>query len=182
MIVRKDPFLQGAIDFHIHSGPDTHPRYASCLDLARQAREQNHPRLALLYYKIAFLLSDYSPNVTEFVSLKVAQEMSQVKTDYLPSGVPQLWTLPDNSNYTVFNADIYIENDEPWINIDWLVDSFADTNKLDQDSEKLLGFSLDKFAEANEFFVGVIVTAHSQDPKLINQVFRKFRRFPQKPQ
>jgi hypothetical protein len=39
MIVRQDPFLQGAIDFHIHSGPDSHPRYASCLELARQARE-----------------------------------------------------------------------------------------------------------------------------------------------
>lgn len=39
MIVRKDAFLQGAIDFHIHSGPDTHPRYGSCLELARQARD-----------------------------------------------------------------------------------------------------------------------------------------------
>jgi len=147
------------------------------VNLARQSREQNKPKLALLYYKIAFLLADYSPNVIEFVSLKVAQEMIQVKTDYMPAGTPQIWATTDASNFEVYNVDAFIEKGEPWVNIDWIVDSFDDTKKLEELSEQLLDFAFEKFPEAKEFFVGIIVTGRSKDPRLVTQAYRKIRRF-----
>jgi len=147
------------------------------INMARQAREQNKPRLAILYYKIALLLSDYSPNVLEYVSLQLAQEMAQVKADYIPLGTPQLWTSADNEHFEVHNVDVFIENSEAWINIDWSVESFADTQKIDASSEKLLEFAFTKFLDAKPFFAGIIVTAHSKDPRLAAQVYRKFRRF-----
>ena len=40
------------------------------ITLARKAREANKLRLAMLYYKIAYLLSNISPNVDEYVARK----------------------------------------------------------------------------------------------------------------
>lgn len=48
MIVRKDSYLQGAVDFLIESGPDVEPRYAGVLELARQAREAGLRAVVLL--------------------------------------------------------------------------------------------------------------------------------------
>lgn len=48
MIVRKDSYLQGAVDFLIESGPDVEPRYAGALELARQARDAGLRAVVLL--------------------------------------------------------------------------------------------------------------------------------------
>ena len=147
------------------------------VNMARKAREENKPKLALLYYQIAFLLSDFSPNVIEFVSSKIAEEMSQVKTEYMPIGNSQIWTPDDNSRFEVYNVGVFIEKGEPWVNIDWLAASLNDPQKLEQESEELFEFAFPKFSEAREFFVGIVVSAHPRNPSQVAQVFRKFRRF-----
>ncbi len=48
MIVRKDSYLQGAVDFLIESAPDVQARYAGCLELARQARDAGLRAIVLL--------------------------------------------------------------------------------------------------------------------------------------
>lgn len=145
---------------------------------ARKAREENKLKLALLYYKLAFLLSDYSPNILEFVSVKIGQEMSQIRTDYMPMGNPQVWTVSGDLSFEVYNVDVLIEKNEPWVNVDYIVDSFSDTEKLEKNSEKLLDFAMEKLSETREFFKGIAVSGHSKDPKLVGQVHRKFREFP----
>ncbi len=151
------------------------------VDMARKAREAGKPRIALLYYKIAFLLADLSPNVIEFVSRKIGEEMGQVKTDFMPQSAPQVWTSADNSRFEVYNVDPFIDRGDVWVNVDWLVDSFADTQKVDADSQKLLDFALEKFPETREFFTGIMVSAHSRDRALANQAYRKLRRFEEAP-
>ena len=83
------------------------------VNLARKAREAGKLRLAILYYKFAYLLSDLSPNVDEFVSRKVSEEMAQVKADYIPAGTPQVWNVDAETKPEVFNVDVIIDKNEP---------------------------------------------------------------------
>jgi len=145
--------------------------------LARKAREQNKLKLAILYYKIAYLLSNLSPNVDEFVSRKVVAEMTQVKTDYVPMGQAQVWNIAGDTKPQVFNVDVMFDKGEAWVNIEWLSESLSDTPKMEAVCSGILDFSLKNFPEYKEFFTGIIVSARSPDPTLVNQAYRKIYRF-----
>jgi len=151
------------------------------VNLARKAREAGKLRLAILYYKFAYLLSDLSPNVDEFVSRKVTEEMGQVKADYIPTGTPQVWTVDAETKPEVFNVDVIIDKNEPWVNIEWLTPDFNDTARVEAISGKLLDYAFQSFPEYREFFTGIVVSARSQDPKLATQAYRKLRRFSEVP-
>jgi len=145
--------------------------------LARKAREQNKLKLAILFYKTAYLLSNLSPNVEEFVSRKVVAELYQVKTDYVPMGQAQVWNIAGDIKPQVFNVDVLFDKGEAWVNIEWLAESLTDTPKLEAVSQGILDFSLKNFPEYKEFFTGIIVSARSPDPGLVNQAYRKIHRF-----
>jgi hypothetical protein len=151
------------------------------VNLARKAREANKPRLAILYYKAAFLFSNLSPNVDEYVGRKIVGELAQVKADYIPTGTPQVWNISTETRPDVFNVDVMFSQGEPWVNIEWLTDNFDNTAKLEGTSEQILDFAFKNFPEYREFFTGIMVSARSQNPKLFNQVFRKVRRFSERP-
>jgi len=148
------------------------------IQLARKAREAGKFRLAIVYYDMAYLLSDLSPNVMEFVAQKTMEEMSQVKADYVPTGESQIWNITAETTPEVYNVDVFFLKGQPWVNIDWLTENFDDKPKLDATSAKILEFAFQRFPEYREFFTGIMVTAHSPDPRLINEVYRKTRQFP----
>jgi len=151
------------------------------VNLGRKAREANKPRLAILYYKVAYLFANLSPNVDEYVARKVGEEMAQVKADYIPAGVPEVWNIDGETKPKVFNVDVMFSEGKPWVNIEWLTDNFSDTARLEGSSGKILDFAFKNFPEYREFFAGIIVSARSQDPRLFNQAFRKIRRFSEAP-
>jgi len=146
--------------------------------LARKAREENKPRLAAMYYRIAFLLSNLSPNVDEFVARKTTEEGSQVKADYVPLGTIQSWTIDSRTKAQVFNVDALFDKGEPWVNIEWLAEDIEDSARLKEVSGKLLDFAFKTFPEYREFFKGIIVTGRSQDPRMASRAYREFREFP----
>ena len=146
---------------------------------ARREREKGRLRLALLYYQIAYLLSNLSPNINEFVSRSVLAEMSQLKTDYFPMGQPEVWKI-DDTRYRVLEVGVFLAQGEPWVKVSWVAESLEDTEKLNELSQKLLDFVVRNFPEYQDFFVGVVVEAFSQDPLYAKQSYRQFRRFPEK--
>jgi hypothetical protein len=149
--------------------------------LAREARGANKLKLALMYYKIAYLLSNLSPNVDEYVARRTAAELAQVRTDYMPAGQAQLWNIAGDYKPQVFNVDVLFSKGEPWVNIDWLAESLEDTPKLEIVSQGILDFVLKNSPEFKDFFAGIIVSARSQEPKQANQAYRKIYRYPESP-
>jgi hypothetical protein len=146
------------------------------VEQARKSREAGRLRLASLYYRYAYMIADLSPNVDEYVSQKIKEEAAQVKTDYLPSSSPQKWDVGKRV-FVVYNVDVFLAKGEPWVNIDWLTESLDDTQALETQSNELLDFAFEKFPEYGEFFKGIIVNAHSTNPKLASQQYSKLREF-----
>jgi len=110
MIVRKDPFLQGAIDLHIHSGPDTHPRYGSCLELARQARDAGLKAIVLKdqmtqSIQKAYFVNKYVGGIQAFGGIT----LNRMVGGYDPRtveyacrlGAKMVWLATHDSNYTI---------------------------------------------------------------------------------
>jgi hypothetical protein len=147
------------------------------ISMARKAREENKLRLATLYYKIAYLLSNISPNVDAYVARKTLEEMGQIKTDYVPLGELQTWNIDADTKPEVFNLDVIFEKGEPWVEIQWIATDLGDTAKLELTSDKILDFAFKNFPEYRDFFKGIVVTARSRDPKLVNQAYRRVRSF-----
>jgi len=152
----------------------------SYVELARKAREQGKFRLAVLYYRLAYILADLSPNLDEFVARRILQETLQIKTDYLPQGIPQIWSTQDNIHFEVYDVDVSVDGEGVWVEISWLIDNLDDGAKLKELSDKLLSFSIEKFPEYREFFTGIMVSAHSKSPKQTGQVYRQKKKFPTK--
>ena len=143
---------------------------------ARKEREKGRLRLALLYYQIAYLLSNLSPNIDEFVARSVSAEMGQVKTDYFPRGEPEVWKV-DDTRFRVLEVVVFFAQGEPWVKVIWQTESLDDTKKLEELSQKLLDFVFANFPEYQDFFVGVVVEAFSENPIYAKQSYRQFRRF-----
>jgi len=110
MIVRQDPFLQGAIDFHIHSGPDTHPRYAGCLELARQAREAGLRAIVLkdqMTQSIhkAYFINKYLGGIQAFGGITLNRLVGgyDIRTVEFAcrSGAKVIWLATHDSGYTI---------------------------------------------------------------------------------
>jgi hypothetical protein len=110
MIVRKDPFLQGAIDFHIHSGPDTNRRYGNCLDLARQARDAGLRAIVLKDHMTqsihkAYFVNQYVGGIQAFGGIT----LNRMVGGYDPRtvefacrlGAKVIWFATFDSNYTI---------------------------------------------------------------------------------
>lgn len=113
MIVRKDPFLQGAIDFHIHSGPDTHPRYGSCLELARQARDAGLKAIVLkdqMTQSIhkAYFVNKYIEGIKAFGGITLNRMVGgyDIRTvEYACRlGAKVIWLATHDSGYTIDSA------------------------------------------------------------------------------
>jgi hypothetical protein len=113
MMVRKDPFLQGAIDLHIHSGPDTHPRYASCLELARQARDAGLRAIVLKdqmtqSIQKAYFVNTYVGGIQAFGGIT----LNRMVGGYDPRtveyacrlGAKMIWLATHDSAYTIESA------------------------------------------------------------------------------
>jgi hypothetical protein len=113
MIVRKDPFLQGAIDFHIHSGPDTHPRYASCLEIARQSREAGMRAIVLkdqMTQSIhkAYFVNKYVGGIQAFGGITLNRMVGgyDIRTVEFACrlGAKVIWFATHDSGYTIESA------------------------------------------------------------------------------
>lgn len=113
MMVRKDPFLQGAIDFHIHSGPDTHPRYANCLELARQARDAGLRAIVLkdqMTQSIhkAYFVNKYVEGIKAFGGITLNRMVGgyDVRTVEFACrlGAKVIWLATHDSGYTIDSA------------------------------------------------------------------------------
>ena len=113
MIVRKDQFLQGAIDFHIHSGPDSHPRYGSCMDLARQARDAGLRAIVLkdqLTQSIhkAYFVNRYVEGIQAFGGITLNRTVGgyDVRTvEYACRlGAKVVWLATHDSGYAIDSA------------------------------------------------------------------------------
>jgi hypothetical protein len=110
MIVRKDAFLQGAIDFHIHSGPDTHPRYGSCLELARQARDAGLRAIVLkdqMTQSIhkAYFVNKYVEGIQAFGGITLNRMVGgyDIRTVEFACrlGAKVIWLATHDSGYTI---------------------------------------------------------------------------------
>jgi hypothetical protein len=110
MIVRKDAFLQGAIDFHIHSGPDTHPRYGSCLELARQARDAGLRAIVLkdqMTQSIhkAYFVNKYVEGIQAFGGITLNRMVGgyDIRTVEFACrlGAKMIWLATHDSGYTI---------------------------------------------------------------------------------
>jgi hypothetical protein len=110
MMPPRDPFLEGAIDFHIHSGPDTHPRHGSCLQLARQAREGGLRAIVLkdqMTQSIhkAYFVNRYVEGIQAFGGIT----LNRMVGGYDPRtvefacrlGAKMVWLGTHDSNYTI---------------------------------------------------------------------------------
>lgn len=114
MIVRKDPFLQGAIDFHIHSGPDTHPRYGSCLELARQARDAGLRAIVLKDQMTqsvhkAYFVNKYIEGIQAFGGFTLNRLVGgyDIRTVEFACrlGAKVIWLATHDSGYTIESAE-----------------------------------------------------------------------------
>jgi len=152
---------------------------ANYIKKARKAREEGKLRLAILYYRLASLLADISPNVDEYVSRMVTQEMAQIKVDYMPMGMAEYWKV-DDTIFRVFRVDVFIDKNQPWVKINWIADNFDNLDEVKELSQKLLDFAINKFPEYREFFVGIITEAVSEDPRYSKQTYRLVKKFPKK--
>ncbi len=113
MIVRKDPFLQGAIDLHIHSGPDTHPRYGSCLELARQARDAGLRAIVLKdqmtqSIQKAYFVNKYVGGIQAFGGITLNRTVGGYDprtVEYACRlGAKMVWLATHDSGYTIESA------------------------------------------------------------------------------
>lgn len=113
MIIRKDPFLQGAIDFHIHSGPDTHPRYGSCLEIARQARDAGMRAIVLkdqMTQSIhkAYFVNKYVEGIQAFGGITLNRMVGgyDIRTVEFACrlGAKVIWFATHDSGYTIESA------------------------------------------------------------------------------
>ena len=113
MIVREDPFLRGAIDFHIHSGPDTHPRYGDCLVLARQARDAGMRAIVLkdqMTQSIhkAYFVNKYVEGIKAFGGITLNRMVGGYDARTVEYacrlGAKVIWFATHDSSYTINSA------------------------------------------------------------------------------
>jgi hypothetical protein len=102
-----DQLMQGAIDFHVHAGPDPyHPRRLDALDLALQAKEAGMKAVVAKCHQygtapLAYLVNKMVPGFTLIGSLTLNREVGGLNPDVVEvaakTGAKVIW-MPTSSS------------------------------------------------------------------------------------
>jgi hypothetical protein len=150
---------------------------------ARESREKNRLHLAALQYRMAILLSELGPSVQEFTITQIANEMNQIKADYLPLNSIQIWTMPSGHSFNAANLSVFEAGTQLYLEVAYQAKSLSDTAALEADGHELAQFLDQKFPEYREGFDGIAVTAIGSTPADAYKLYRIFVPFtaPAKP-
>ncbi len=146
-------------------------------NLARENREKNLLHLAFLQYDVAMVLSDMGPNIDEPDSRAIAREALQIKVDYMPRGMAQIWETSEGNNYKVHNIGVLVSKEDIFVEISYSTSSLDDIAAIEKESGELTRFVRKKFPEYEKGFDGIVITAHSEKPDEMFQLYRVIERF-----
>jgi hypothetical protein len=144
---------------------------------ARESREKNLLRLAFLQYQVAMLLSEMGPNVDEFAVRQYMKESRQIKVDYMPNNMVQIWETSEGNTYKVYNVGVLVSQGDLFVDISYITSSLEETEKIEKESRELIRFVREKFPEYEQGFDGLVISARSDHPKELYQVYRVVERF-----
>jgi hypothetical protein len=144
---------------------------------ARESREKNLLRLAYLQYQIAILLSDLGPNIEEFTMTQVIKEAQEIKVDYLPQNMVQIWETPDDNLYKVYNIGILVSEGKIYVDISYITSSLSETEKIEKEARDLIRFVKEKFPEYEQGFDGLVISARSEKPDEVYHSYQVVEHF-----
>lgn len=144
---------------------------------AHESREKNLLRLALLQYQVAMILSDLGPNIEEFAMRQINREAQEIKVDYMPRNMVQMWETPNGTLYKVYNIGIQVIEGKIYVDISYMTSSLSDSEKVEKESRDLIRFVKEKFPEYEQGFDGLVISARSEKPDESYQVYRVIENF-----
>jgi len=99
---------------------------------ARESREKNLLRVASLQYQLAMILSDMGPNIEEFAVRQTAKEAQEIRVDYMPQNMVQIWEASEGKAFKVYNIGVTISKGDIFVEIMYLRPSLSDTDQIEK--------------------------------------------------